>query len=89
MRKIIRIVIIVLLAVLIVMGGFQWKNYHKKSQFRENALLYFKGEVYGYKYHSQYFNLGEKTGFIKASLHYAMKDKKNKEELLNFIKDNI
>ena len=53
------------------------------------ALLYFKGEVYGYKYHSQYFNLGEKTGFIKASLHYAMKDKKNKEELLNFIKDNI
>ena len=46
MRKIIRIVIIVLLAVLIVMGGFQWKNYHKKSQFRENALLYFKEQDY-------------------------------------------
>ena len=46
MRKIIRIVIIALVAVLIVLGGFQWKNYHKKSQARENALLYFKEKDY-------------------------------------------
>ncbi len=46
MHKIIRIVIIAILAVLIVLGGFQWKNYHKKSQARENALLYFKEKDY-------------------------------------------
>ena len=46
MHKIIRIVIIAILVVLIVLGGFQWKNYHKKSQARENALLYFKEKDY-------------------------------------------
>jgi tetratricopeptide (TPR) repeat protein len=46
MRKIIRIVIIALLVVLIILGGFQWKNYHEKSQIRENALLYFKEKDY-------------------------------------------
>ena len=46
MGKIIRISVIILLAVLIALGGFQWRNYHKKSQCRENALLYFKEKDY-------------------------------------------
>ena len=46
MGKIIRIVIIIILAVLLALGGFQWRNYHKKSQYRENALLYFKEKDY-------------------------------------------
>ena len=46
MGKIIRIVAVILLVVLIALGGFQWKNFHKKSQCRENALLYFKEKDY-------------------------------------------
>ena len=33
----------------------------------------------------EYFNIGEKTGFIKASIYYAMKDNNEKEELIKFI----
>ena len=46
MGQFIRIIVIIILAVLIVLGGFQWRNYHKKSQCRENALLYFKEKDY-------------------------------------------
>ena len=46
MGKIIRILVVILLVVLIALGGFQWRNYHKKSQCRENALLYFKEKDY-------------------------------------------
>lgn len=53
------------------------------------ALLEFKKEVECYKYHGDYFNLGEKTGYIKASIHYAMKNDKEKENLLNYINNNI
>ena len=37
------------------------------------ALLHFPGEVKGIKYDGEYFNLGDKTGYIKASIHYALK----------------
>ena len=53
------------------------------------ALLEFIGEVKGYKYSGDYFNIGEKTGFIKASIHYALKDKFEKDELLKYIKEII
>ncbi len=54
-----------------------------------HALLNFKDEVFGYQYHGHYFNLGEKIGYIKASIHYAMKDDKVKKDLLIFLKNNI
>jgi UTP--glucose-1-phosphate uridylyltransferase len=50
------------------------------------ALLYFPNEVKGFKYDGDYFNLGEKTGYIKASIHYALKSG-NEKELLNYIKE--
>ena len=51
------------------------------------ALLEFIGEVKGYKYNGEYFNIGEKTGFIKASIHYALKDNKEKDKLIKYIKE--
>ena len=51
------------------------------------ALLEFPGEVKGIKYKGNYFNIGDKTGFIKASIHYALKDKNIKEDLINYMKE--
>lgn len=53
------------------------------------ALLHFIGEVKAVKYSGNYFNIGEKTGFIKASIHYALKDKNEKDELLKYLKEII
>lgn len=46
MVKIIRVVLIILLVALIGLGGFQWRNYQKKKECRDNGLLYFKEEDY-------------------------------------------
>lgn len=46
------------------------------------ALLDFKGEVLNYTYNGKYFNLGEKNGFIKASINYALK---KDNDLLKYI----
>lgn len=51
------------------------------------ALLHFIGEVKGIKYNGNYFNLGEKTGYIKASIHYALKNDKEKENIANYLKE--
>lgn len=51
------------------------------------ALLQFIGEVKGIKYNGEYFNLGEKTGYIKASIHYALKDKNERNNLINYLKE--
>ena len=53
------------------------------------ALLEFIGEVKGYKYNGDYFNIGEKTGFIKASIHYALKDDTEKDKLIKYIKEVV
>ena len=53
------------------------------------ALLEFIGEVKGLKYSGNYFNIGEKTGFIKASIHYALKDKNEKANLIKYMKEVI
>jgi len=53
------------------------------------ALLYFKGEVKGIKYHGKYFNIGEKTGYIKASINYALKNDKDKDNLISYLKEVI
>lgn len=46
------------------------------------ALLEFKEKVHAYKYMGHYFNLGSKTGFIKASIHYAQKKDKEFEKYI-------
>ena len=53
------------------------------------ALLEFIGDVKGIKYSGDYFNIGEKTGYIKASIHYSLKDKKEKNELIKYMKGVI
>lgn len=50
------------------------------------ALLNFK-DVKAYLYQGEYFNIGNKIGFIKASIHYALKDQKIKNELLKYINE--
>ena len=52
------------------------------------ALLNFDN-VEGYKYSGTYFNIGSKTGFIKASIHYALKDKNEKDKLIKYIKEML
>lgn len=51
------------------------------------ALLKFKGSVKVYNYNGEYFNIGDKLGFIKASIYYASKDEEKKKNLLEFIKN--
>lgn len=53
------------------------------------ALLLFPNEVRGLKYNGNYFNLGEKTGYIKASINYAIKNKDEKNNLIKYIKEVI
>ena len=53
------------------------------------ALLLFPNEVKGLKYNGNYFDLGEKTGYIKASIHYAIKDDDKKNNLIEYIKEVI
>ena len=63
---------------------------HKHSNdeyYLSYALLHFPGEVEGIKYTGDYFNLGEKTGYIKASIHYALKDKNEKDKLIKYLKE--
>ena len=53
------------------------------------ALLQFN-DIYAYKYNGNYFNIGERCGFIKASIYYALKDKnKDLKEYINNIKENL
>lgn len=72
---------------------FEVKNKLAKHEHGElylpYALLYFKGMVKGFKYKGDYFNIGEKTGFIKASIHYALKDNNEKDKLIKYMKEVI
>lgn len=54
-----------------------------------HALLLFPNEVKGLKYNGNYFNLGEKTGYIKASINYAIKNNDEKNNLIKYIKEVI
>ena len=63
-------------------------KYDNDEYYLPHALLNFK-DIYGYKYTGKYFNLGSKTGFIKASIHYALKDTKQKDDLINFMKEEL
>ena len=60
---------------------------HKDDEYYLSyALLKFKGEVKVYQYTGNYFNIGDKLGFIKASIYFASKDKNNKKNLKDFLK---
>ena len=66
------------------------KKHSNNEYYLPYELLNFK-DVYAYIYHGNYFNIGSKTGFIKASIYYAFKDKNEKNNLiqyLNKIKEN-
>lgn len=72
---------------------FQVKNelfkHDNDEYYLSYALLKFKGQVKAYKYQGEYFNIGEKDGYIKASIHYALKDKKIKDDLIKYIRKEI
>ena len=58
---------------------------HKNDEYYLSyALLKFPGEVKVFKYNGEYFNIGERNGYIKASIFYALK--RNDTDLLKYIK---
>ena len=62
---------------------------HGEEYYLTYALFSFPGEVKGLKYSGEYFNIGEKTGYIKASIHYALKDNNEKDKLIKYMKEVI
>ena len=54
--------------------------------FLPYALLKFKGQVKTLKYYGEYFNLGEKTGYIKASIFYTLTKDAEKEKMIKYLK---
>ena len=56
----------------------------KGEYYLPHSLLHFN-DVNGYIYKGKYFNIGEKTGYIKASIYYALDDKDERDNLLNFL----
>ncbi|MBQ8891661.1 MAG: hypothetical protein IJ068_02220 [Bacilli bacterium] len=60
------------------------KKHNDNEYYLPYELLNFS-DVYLYSYKGNYFNIGEKTGFIKASIYYALKDNKEKDNLVHFI----
>lgn len=63
------------------------KCYANNELYLPHALLNFKGEVKAYWYNDEYFNIGEKLGFIKASIHFGLKNNEYKEELVSYLKN--
>lgn len=45
-----------------------------------------KQQVYAYDFEGNRYDVGEKLGFVKTTIEYALKDPKMKEELVTFIK---
>lgn len=44
-------------------------------------------QVYAYDFEGNRYDVGEKLGFVKTTIEYALKDQEMKEELTQFIKD--
>ena len=44
-------------------------------------------QVYAYDFEGDRYDVGEKLGFVKTTIEYALKDQEMKEELTQFIKD--
>ena len=58
---------------------------HKDNEYYLPYELLNFDDVNLYSYNGKYFNIGSKTGFIKASIYYALKDKNELDSLLEFI----
>ena len=43
--------------------------------------------VYAYDFDGDRYDVGEKLGFVKTTIEYALKDPKMKDELIKFIKE--
>ena len=98
MRKIIGRVVIVVLLLLAGTGVFQWHNYEKKTEYREEALLYFKEEDYSktisylgqaLKLHSvfaQKLDL-DMTCYLAES-HYQLKEYEKAEQIYDKLINN-
>ena len=46
-----------------------------------------KQQVYAYDFEGNRYDVGEKLGFVKTTIEYALKDPKMKDELIKFIKE--
>ncbi len=64
----------------------QLPYYKNQELYLPHALLNFQGEVKAYYFKDYYFNIGEKLGFIEASIHYALKSKDYQKEMLKYLK---
>ncbi|MBR3660851.1 MAG: hypothetical protein IKN63_02995 [Bacilli bacterium] len=60
------------------------KTYDNNEYYLPHSLLNFN-DVYGYIYTGKYFNIGEKTGYIKASIYFSLKDLNEKDNIIKFI----
>ena len=69
---------------------FKVKNqltvYQNNELYLPHSLLHFK-DTKCYLINGYYFNIGEKLGFIKASIHYALKNEAYRDEMLKFLKE--
>ena len=59
-------------------------KYHDGELQLPEAILKFK-DVRVLLYEGEYFDIGNKLGFLKANIHYGLKNEKFKDELLNYI----
>ena len=57
-------------------------KYDNNEYYLPHSLLNFQ-DVFVYEYKGNYFNIGEKCGYIKASIYFALKD--NQTGLKNYI----
>ena len=68
---------------------FKVKNklttYANKELYLPHSLLNFK-DVKCYLINDKYFNIGSKTGYIKASINYCLKSN-YKDDLINYLKE--
>ena len=62
------------------------KYYANNELYLPHSLLNFKGEVKAIWYNEDYFNIGDKLGFIKASIHYGLKNDDYKNEIIDYLK---
>ena len=44
-------------------------------------------QVYAYDFEGERYDVGEKLGFVKTTIEYALKDDGMREELTRFIKE--
>lgn len=62
------------------------KYYANNELYLPHVLLNFNGEVKAVWYNDEYFNIGEKLGFIKASIYYGLKNMNYKDEFTYYLK---